>query len=112
LPELADTKTRLEEATALLIAAAKENPDEIGAASYAYMELVGLSLYCFMWQRILAASLEGAGDSEAGFDASYLDGLRKTGEFFLARLLPKADGLLAEMRAGAGSLMAMSAEQF
>lgn len=112
LPELADTRTRLEEATALLIAAAKENPEEIGAASYAYMELVGLSLYCFMWQRILAASLSSADDSSTGFDADYLDALGKTGEFFLARLLPRADSLLAEMRAGAASLMAMSAEQF
>jgi alkylation response protein AidB-like acyl-CoA dehydrogenase len=110
LPILADCKKRLEEVTATVIANAAENPDEIGAASYAYMELMGLSLYCFMWQRILAAALVAR---EAGNgDADFIDGLISTGEFFFSRILTRADSLVQEIRAGSASLMAMRAEQF
>ncbi|GAB5499246.1 MAG: acyl-CoA dehydrogenase C-terminal domain-containing protein [Pseudohongiellaceae bacterium] len=110
LPILADCKKRLEEVTATVIANAAENPDEIGAASYAYMELMGLSLYCFMWQRILAAALVAR---EAGKgDADFIDGLISTGEFFFSRILTRADSLVQEIRAGSASLMAMRAEQF
>lgn len=112
LPALEDCKAGLEKATATLIASAAENAEEIGAASYAYMELLGLGLYCFMWQRIMAASLNSQQREDSDFDRSYLDGLLRTGEFFLARLLPRSGALIAEIEAGSASLMAMSAEQF
>ncbi len=112
LPALRECKQRLQKATAQLIEAAAQNPEEIGAASYAYMELVGLSLYCFMWQRIMAASLQLRERTDAGYETGWLDGLLRTGEFFLAKLLPKADALVAEIEAGSAPLMAMSADQF
>ncbi|MDD9889010.1 MAG: acyl-CoA dehydrogenase C-terminal domain-containing protein [Gammaproteobacteria bacterium] len=93
-----------------VISIAKENPNEIGAASYPYMELMGLTLFCFMWQRIIAAALEAKDENEGSDD--YLDGLLNSGEFFMSRLLPKSRALVAEIRAGAGSLMAMTAQQF
>jgi len=110
LPILADCKQRLEDVTATVIQNAAANPDEIGAASYAYMELMGLSLYCFMWQRILAAAFKArdAGSSDAG----YVDGLMATGEFFFSRMLPRAESLVQEINAGSAPLMAMRAEQF
>ena len=110
LPALVECKAGLEEATASLISRAADNAEEVGAASYAYMELLGLSLYCFMWQRIMAASF--ASQDDEGYDQSYLDGLIKTGEFFLARLMPKAEALIAEMSTGSQTLMAMDADQF
>lgn len=110
LPALADCKQLLEEATNLLLENSVANPDEIGAASYPYMELMGLSLYCFMWQRMLAAALKAK--DKAGSDQNYLDGLIKTGEFFISRMLPKSRALVEEIRAGSASLMAMRAEQF
>lgn len=110
LPILANCKQRLEDVTATIISNAAANPDEIGAASYAYMELMGLSLYCFMWQRIMAAALHArdAGDH----DADFIGGLLGTGEFFLNRMLPRADALVQEINAGSATLMAMAAEQF
>lgn len=96
--------------TELVIGNAADNPDEIGAASYAYMEMMGLTLYCFMWQRILAAAIS-ASEAQAG-DQNYIDGLVKTGEFFLSRMLPRTTSLAAEIAAGAESMMAMTAEQF
>ncbi len=98
------------EATEAVMARSTENPDEIGAASYAYMELMGLTLYCFMWQRILAAAIDT--QSSQSIDPDYCDSLIKTGRFFMNRLLPRADSLAAEIASGAESLMAMRAEQF
>jgi len=74
------------------------------------MELMGLNLYAFMWLRILDAALAELGEGNG--DKSYLDGLVKTGEFFFARLLPHTVSRLEEIKAGASTLMAMTAEQF
>jgi hypothetical protein len=71
---------------------------------------MGLVLYCFMWQRILAAAL--ADQNSESSDADYTDALVKTGEFFLQRLLPRTESLLAEISSGAEFLMTMRAEQF
>ena len=110
LQSFAVCRQTLAETTQHVIASAADNPDEVGAASYAYMELVGNTLYCFMWQRILAAAL--AASAEPNADTSYLEGLIKTGEFFLSRLLPQINGLRLEIEAGAETLMAMTADQF
>jgi acyl-CoA dehydrogenase len=101
---------RLETATATVLARSSSDPNEVGAASYSYMELMGLVLYCFMWQRILAAAL--ADQNSESSDADYTDALVKTGGFFLQRLLPRTESLLAEISSGAESLMTMRAEQF
>lgn len=108
LVSLATCRKVLSDATLFVIDSAASNTEEIGAASYAYMELMGLTLYCFMWQRILAAALADKG----GDNAEYLDGLVKVGEFFLARQVPRVHSLLAEIEAGSESLMAMAANQF
>lgn len=100
----------LQDVTKLVIARAKENPDEIGAASYPYMELMGLTLFCFMWQRIFAAAHQAI--AEGGGDTDHLTGLIKCGEFFMSRLLPKSKALVEEIEVGSAPLMDMTAEQF
>ena len=110
LPHLLNNQQMIRSVTRSVIDRAIDNPEEIGAASYAYMELLGLTLYNFMWLRILAAVLPklqaGSGDT------LHLSGLVKTAEFFFARLLPRAGALVDEIEAGAQTLMAMSAEEF
>jgi len=98
----------LASATASLLARAAKDSNETGAGSYAYMELMGLTLYSFMWLRMLVAARQAA----ASGNEEYYDGLIKTGEFFYARLLPRANSLASELEAGAKTLMAMTAEQF
>jgi hypothetical protein len=72
-------KQLLIESTEWVIKNAAINPEYIGAASYGYLQLTGLTLYCFIWQRILAAAYlaieTGAGNQD------YYDGLVKTGIF-------------------------------
>ncbi len=101
---------RLEEATSSVLASSGDDANAVGAASYSYMELMGLVRYCYMWQRILSAAL--ADQKSGSNDTDYTDALVKTGEFFMQRLLPRTESLLVEITSGAESLMAMRAEQF
>ena len=110
LQAFAASRQRLIDTTEAIIAAATDNPDEVGAASYAYMELMGLTLFCFMWLRILAAAIPAQEDAAA--DQDYLRALVSTGEFFISRLLPKSKSLAEEIAAGAAPMMAMTAGQF
>jgi alkylation response protein AidB-like acyl-CoA dehydrogenase len=117
MPEMAAHLSVMESAKQLLISTtssvitnAQSSPDEIGAASYAYMELMGLTLYCFMWQRMLAAAYKSKAESRG--DPEHLDALIKTGQFFMLKQLPKAKALAEEISSGADALMAMTAEQF
>ncbi|MFT4887515.1 MAG: alkylation response protein AidB-like acyl-CoA dehydrogenase [Pseudohongiellaceae bacterium] len=110
LENLSDTQALLSETTTSIIANCADNPDEVGAASYAYMELMGLSLYCYMWNRVLAAAFKAM--AEGTGDSNHLEGLIKTGDFFMARILPRAKSLAEEISAGADSMMAMSVDQF
>jgi hypothetical protein len=110
LPHLGASKELIADVTRKVIARAGDNPEEIGAASYAYMELLGLTLYCFMWQRILLAAFEKLESGQG--DAAHLNGLVKTADFFFARMLPHGKALAEEIEAGSETMMAMTAEQF
>ncbi|MCG8415823.1 MAG: acyl-CoA dehydrogenase C-terminal domain-containing protein [Pseudomonadales bacterium] len=110
LPYLEQSKQRIIATTEQIIQQAEDDADEVGAASYPYMELLGLTLYCFMWQRIVATAFEqqaaGAGN------AVQLAGLIKTGTYFFSRMLPKGEALAAEIAAGAEPLMAIAEAEF
>lgn len=100
----------LAEVTSEILRRSVNDPDEVGAASYAYMELMGVLLYSFMWLRILVAT-KGDGAVER-YGEDYLQGLRLTGDYYLRRQMPLYKSLVDEINAGAEPLMAMSAEQF
>ena len=108
IASLRDAAQELADVTARVIDNARVNPAEVGAASYAYMELMGTVLYGFMWARILVA----AAHKKEGRDESYLSSLLQVGRFFFARLMPRYKTLIAEIDSGAETLMAMTAEQF
>ena len=105
-----ECKRRLIDTTACVIKSAAGNPDQVGAASYAYLELMGLTLYSFMWQRILAAAFAAMESGQGNQD--YCDGLVKTGEFFIQHLLPRSKALVEEIAAGPEVMMALRADQF
>ena len=107
---LENSKELLRTVTHKIIASAENEPAEIGAASYPYMELMGLTLYCFMWQRILAAAFQSQKSGDG--NADQLAGLMKTANYFFTRMLPKAESLAAEISAGAEPLMALAEGEF
>lgn len=105
-----NSKQLLEQATQSLLSAARASPNAVGAASYAYMELMGLTLYSFMWLRIITAAQRSLKTNSG--NANYCDSLIKIGDFFFARLLPRAGALVSEIDAGPDAIMAPEIGQF
>ncbi len=96
----------LDELTAWLIAEAKTNPNEIGAASVEYLQVFGYTAYAYMWA-LMARTAQGK-EQEDDFYASKMG----TARFFFARLLPRIHSLSSAVKAGSESLYLLDAEQF
>ncbi|MBC9249017.1 acyl-CoA dehydrogenase [Pseudomonas alcaligenes] len=96
----------LDELTAWVIAQAKTNPNEIGAASVEYLQVFGYTAYAYVWALMARAALAKQGDDE--FYVSKLG----TARFFFARLLPRIHSLTASVKAGSESLYLLDAAQF
>jgi alkylation response protein AidB-like acyl-CoA dehydrogenase len=84
---------------------AKADPDEIGAASVAYLRLIGHLVYAWLWLR-MAAIARSQPDSR--FHVAKL----ATARFYFARLLPETAMHLQAARSGAAPLMSLDASQF
>ena len=90
---------------------AAESRDEIGAASYDYLRLFGLTAYGYMWCRMVEAA-QYARKNTTGDLAQFLDAKILTARFFMQRILPETSALLARIEAGGASMMELPAEAF
>jgi len=96
----------LDELTGFVLESAKNNPNEIGAASVEYLHAFGYTAYAYMWARMAAAAL--GKEEQDDFYASKLG----TARFYFARLLPRIESLSASVKAGSDSLFLLDAAQF
>ena len=108
LDPLAAALGRLTEATQWLNEAARRDPDEVGAASYDYLRLLALVAFGRMWAESAQVALAKQEGDNSGFYRAKL----ATARFFVRRLLPNTASLLATLRAGADTVMALEAEAF
>ena len=99
---------RLAQATRWLNEAAREDPDEIGAASYDYLRLLALVAFGRMWAQSAEIALANQEGDNTGFYRAKL----ATARFFVRRLLPNTASLLATLSAGADAVMELEAEAF
>jgi alkylation response protein AidB-like acyl-CoA dehydrogenase len=104
--ELLAATGRLEGVSDWLLAQAKDNPNEVGAASVEYLHLVGYVAYAYMWAR-MAAVAQAKAEADEFYTAK-----QATAAFYFTRLLPRTLGLEACIRAGSAPLFGLSAEQF
>jgi alkylation response protein AidB-like acyl-CoA dehydrogenase len=107
---LASTFAELESASRLIGQRATADANEAGAAAHDYLHLVGLVALGLMWlraARVAHAKLD-AGEGDRGF----LEAKLETARYYFARLLPRASAHLAAIRAGAATVMAVSADRF
>ncbi len=96
----------LDELSAWVIDSAKNNPNEIGAASVEYLHVFGYTAYAYMWAQMARAAL--GKESQEDFYASKLG----TARFYFARLLPRIHSLSASVKAGSLSLYLLESAQF
>jgi len=101
---------QLQAATMWLMQNAMTNPNNAGAASYAYMHIMGIVAVGLMWLRMARAAqaqiAAGAGN------AAYLQAKLVTARFFAERIMPDAGALRRKIEGGAESLMALPPEAF
>ena len=99
---LNDALDRLIRVTASVVDRAAEAPDLPGAVSVDYLDLVGLTIYAWLWARMVAvAPADDFGDAK-----------RATAKFFFDRLLPRSLGLEQSIAAEADAVMTLPDEQF
>ncbi|MDD1013671.1 acyl-CoA dehydrogenase C-terminal domain-containing protein [Pseudomonas rubra] len=96
----------LDDLTAWVLDRAKNNPNEIGAASVEYLQVFGYTAYAYMWALMARTALAKQGEDD--FYASKLG----TARFYFARLLPRIHSLSASVKAGSESLYLLDAAQF
>jgi alkylation response protein AidB-like acyl-CoA dehydrogenase len=115
--ELKPLADALEQATADLQAStmwlmqnAMANPNQAGAAAYAYMTIMGIVSLGLMWLRMARVSAHALGNGAAG-DFFHQNKL-VTANFFAARILPETVSLRRKIEAGSDTVMALPAEAF
>jgi len=101
---------QLQQATLWLASEGSKDPEQAAAAATPYLRLFGLTSLAWLWsqQAQLAQRQLDAGSSETHFYAAKI----KSADFFMARILPEADALLSEIKAGKATLMAFTDEEF
>jgi alkylation response protein AidB-like acyl-CoA dehydrogenase len=100
----------LQAATMWLAQNGMANPDNAGAAAYAYMDLMGLVSLGWMWLKLSGAAqraLDAGGEDRAFHEAKIV-----TARFYAERELPMAGALRRKIEAGAEALMDMPADAF
>ncbi len=87
-----------------------EKPDEVGAASVPFLELLSIVMYGYMWARMIVTAKSKLENREGNSD--FYQAKLHVGEFYLQRCLPKTHALRKEVEAGSDCLMSMPATLF
>ncbi|MBB3047795.1 hypothetical protein FHR99_002061 [Litorivivens lipolytica] len=95
----------LESLTQDVLAAAKDDPHAVGAASVEYLNAAGYTIYAYMWARMAEVALQNSDDA-------FYSAKLHTARFYMTRLLPQLDAMAASVRAGSDVLMALPEEAF
>ncbi len=99
---LAEAFGRLERVTADLLRRSADDVNLSGAAAADYLDLVGYTLYAWLWATMAAAA------PDDGFGTAK----RQTAGFFFARLLPRAVALEQSALAASSAVMGLDADAF
>ncbi len=95
----------LQKTTMSVLGRAMQNPDEVGAAAADYLRMFGLVTTGWMWLRM--ATVAAAKGGEGRYAAKLA-----TARFYMAKLLPQAHSLAAQIDAGAATVMELETAAF
>lgn len=110
LDQLSNLKMEWLEITQYITKNAKQNPEEIGAASVDYLYYSSYIVFAYLWARMakIAQYKLDEGTTEGKFYQAKL----KTAQFFYDKILNRTQQHLASIKTGAESVMALDAEDF
>jgi alkylation response protein AidB-like acyl-CoA dehydrogenase len=101
---------QLQAATMWLMQNAMTNPNNAGAAAYAYMHIMGIVSVGLMWLK-MARAAQALLQSGTG-NADFLNAKLVTARYFAERIMPDAGALRRKIEGGADALMALPPEAF
>ncbi|MBO9575180.1 MAG: acyl-CoA dehydrogenase C-terminal domain-containing protein [Sphingobium sp.] len=101
---------QLQGASLWLMQNAMTNPNNAGAAAYAYMHILGIVSVGLMWLKMARAAQ--AQLQSGGGDKAFLDAKLVTARYFAERIMPDAGALRRKIEGGADALMALPPEAF
>jgi len=101
---------QLQAATMWLMQNAMTNPNNAGAAAYAYMHIMGIVAVGMMWLRMARAAQEQIAAGTG--NAAYLKAKLVTARYFAERIMPEAGALRRKIEGGAEALMELPPEAF
>jgi hypothetical protein len=101
-PALLEALDRLEQVTADLVVRARQDPDLPGAVAADYLDLLGYTLYAWIWARMARRAPRDA----------FGDAKRQNAGFYFARLLPRTLALARSIAAGSEAVMDMDEQAF
>ncbi len=107
---LSSTLERLKSTTGWVYQHMAKNPLEAGAASTDYLHLFALTAMAWSWTLQARAARQGLDNGAMG--ESFYNNKLITARFFMQRMLPDTEGLMARIMAGSESMMAMEADDF
>ena len=84
-----------------------QNPDEVGAAAFDYLRVVGHMVYAYFFARMAKVALEKQGSGDKFYSAKL-----STARFYFAKLLPEVETLMVTAKAGLKPLMEMDEALF
>jgi butyryl-CoA dehydrogenase len=105
---LAKAFVRLQKASAWIASKGLRDPNEAGAAASEYLRLFALVAMAYLWARTAEIGLARSHDNDDRFYRAKVN----TARYFLQRVLPQTEALLACIVAGGGSIMAFDDEDF
>jgi hypothetical protein len=87
-----------------------QDPDNAGAGAYAYMELMGLVSFGWMWLQMARVSSKALADGTD--DRRFHEAKLATARFYARREVPRSSGLRREVEAGAETVMSIPEAAF
>ncbi|PAV25436.1 acyl-CoA dehydrogenase [Tamilnaduibacter salinus] len=100
----------LEKATTWIGENGPSDPEQVGAAATPYLRLTALTVIAYLWSR-QATTAQRLLDAGAG-QTDLLKAKQTSAQYYFDKLLPEIDWLLADIRDGKASLMALEDDQW
>ncbi len=101
---------KLQKATMLLAEKGFANPDEAGAVATDYLHLMGYTALGWQWLKMASVAQRQLAAGEG--DSAFLGAKLKTARFYMAHMMPATHALLAQIQAGAATIMAPAEAEF
>jgi butyryl-CoA dehydrogenase len=104
---LADIAGKVVKLTTEIGMKAFQNKDEVGAAAFPYLRVVGHLMYAYFFARMAKIALAKKDSGDRFYEAKLA-----TARFYFARLLPETATLIRQARSGSDCLLSLDADLF